>query len=210
MSIRLRAAIVPPLREVVKALAGADAAARLDLSGGVVIADAGVPLAHLAEQAENEEHLAKGKRATRNGETEKGAIAWGGVAMGWDDWQLVVEVGERLGDAIAAGKVPRSILRRLIGIHTLWSRHRQALAEGKARAAAEAAKRQWLWAYHLGRAQAGLDEEGTALVRRLAKLALENKDEGAANGTEQEAAAWLGIVAEIAHRRTRGRGEDQA
>ena len=76
--------------------------------------------------------------------------------------KLVGDLGRQLGDAIKDGKVPRGVLRRLIGIHTLWHRSRQALAENKGLDAAEAAKRQWLWAYHLGRAQAGVDADGAA------------------------------------------------
>jgi hypothetical protein len=210
VSIRLRDAIVHDLRKVVQGLAGEGVAKALDLSGGIVISDAGVPLAHLADAADEQEALAKGKRLTRSGEAEKGAVAWGGVAVGWDDWRIVVDLGRKLGEAIEGGQVPRGILRRLIGIHTLWHRAQYALGTGKPREAAESSKRQWLWAYELGRARAGVDERGgAALVERLSKLALEDRDPETGKHTEQHAAAWLGIVAEIAHRRTRARGEER-
>jgi CRISPR-associated protein Csm1 len=211
VSLELRAAIVPLLRKKVRELATKEAADKLDLSGGIVLAHFGVPLAHLADQADHQEHLAKGKRVTCTHDAEKAAVSWGGVVMGWDDWRLVVALGKELGDAIEDGSVPRSILRRLIGIHTLWDRARKALEDDEPRQAAETSKRQWLWAYELGRARGGLDErEGAALVERLSRLALEDLDTETGKRTERPAAAWLGIVAEIAHRRTRGRGEERA
>jgi cellulose biosynthesis protein BcsQ len=209
-SLALRQAIVPPLREVVRALAGEGEDRALDLSGGIVVADARVPLAHLADEAEEQVLCAKGDRTTRTeAKVAKGAVSWGGVAMGWDDWKLVIELGQELGDAIAQGKVRHGIIRRLVGIHTLWHRARRELDGGKPREAAESNKRQWLWAYDLGRAPRGLEAEGAALVERLARLALEDLDTATGKRTERPAAAWLGIVAEIAHRRTRGRGEER-
>jgi hypothetical protein len=210
VSLGLHEAIVPRLRDVARRLAGDEAARKLNLSGGIVISDVGVPLAHLADAANEQEDLAKGVRPTRSGEAEKGAIAWGGIAVGWNDWRIVVDLGQKLGEAIKARQVPRSVLRRLIGIHTLWYRAQRALDAGRAREAAESSKRQWLWAYALGRARAGGDERGGAtLIERLSRLALEDLDPETGKHTEQHAAAWLGIVAEIAHRWARARGEER-
>lgn len=206
-AVALRKAIVPKLCEVVNALAGSDTTSKLDISGGIVIAQPGVPLAHLADMAEAQVHVAKGKRTGQDGRTmQKAAMALNNIAVGWRDWELAVELGVELGDSIARGDVSRGVLRRLVGIHALW---RRATDAHGVHDAADASKRKWLWAYELSRSEQGATERGAPLVRRLGKLALDNRDERSARGTDQEVAEWLGIVAEIAHRRTRGRGEER-
>ncbi len=210
----LRDALAPGLKEVVQALGASKAAQSIDASAGLALAPPGVPLAHLAARAGEELRRAKGERRTRTGEKRwKRALSWDGVAIGWPDAALAVELALALARAIEAGELPRGVLRRLTAIHALWRRHEAALDAGATREAAAAAKRRWLWAYQLGRAQAGIDgprvNDGARLLSRLSRLALEDADEGGARRTEQEAAAWLGMVAEIAHRRTRARREER-
>lgn len=206
----LRDALIPGLQRVARALGASKAADALDASAGIAISPPGAPLARLVDCAGEELHRAQGERRTRTGEKRwKRALSWSGVPIGWQDLRLAVALGSELARAISARQVPSGVLWRLAAIHALFRRHEEALDAGATRDAAAAAKRRWLWAYQLGRAQAHLQGDGARLIARLSKLALDDVDEGNARRTEQEAAAWLGIVAEIAHRRTRARVEDR-
>lgn len=211
-AVAARDAIAPYLAEVATALGGERAARFLDVSAGVAVGAPDVSLSVLHAHAELELRHAKGVRRTRHGDRRKAALSWRGVAVGWDDLRLAADLGRALGDAIARGQVRRGFLRRIAGLHALWRRAELSLDEGAPRAAAAASKRRWVWAHELGKAQRGLSGEGARLAARVAKLALENVDDGAAGGprrTEQDAAAWLGLVAEIAAERARTRREER-
>lgn len=210
----IRGAIVPALKSVAAELASKEAAAKLDISAGLVIAPSGVPLSHLADQAEEQIATAKRPRDTQNGSmVAKAALSWGGLAIGWKDWGVVLDLARELTQAIRRNHIARSVLRRLAGIHALW-RDAEA-AKGKEGAVVDAAKanaQRWLWAYHLGRAGDGLDDQGRELLEWLSNFALEKRDNDDARAkckTEHEAAALLGMVAEIAHRATRAGREER-
>ena len=211
VSLSLREAIVPGLKEVVAALGAPKAAQALDLSAGLAVAKAGFPLPALIDRAGGELLRAKGERRARTGEKRwKKAVSWDGVAIGWHDWGLVVELGMALCRAIEAREAPRGLIRRLAAIHALFRRHEGALEAGAAREAASIAKHRWLWAYGLaGSREEMVESDGARLVARLSRLALEDADEpvpGALRRTEQEAAGWLGMVAGIAHWREKEQG----
>jgi hypothetical protein len=241
VAIAARDAVAPYLAEIARALGGERGARFLDVSAGLAIG-ASAPFEILARQAAEELRRAKGVRHTRQGDRRKAALSVRGIVVGWGDARLAAELGGLLGSAMAAGQIPRSFLRRLAGIHALWRRAEEALdaaapwsmlrgsagtspatppnprsafggaAAPNPRAAAEASKRRWRWAWQLTAGKAGsADSEGARLVARVAKLALENVDEGAAGAprrTEQDAAAWLGLTAELADQRARARREE--
>ncbi|MBK8257167.1 MAG: hypothetical protein IPK82_31405 [Polyangiaceae bacterium] len=210
---RLRDAVVLPLRKVFDEMQivlppseKGGKPSELDLSAGLVIAHPKVPIAHLAEQAEDQIHCAKSR-------PKKGSIAWESVPMRWDDFGLVVELAHQTREAIKAQHVERSLLQKLASIHI--ARHRaeevyttlgSSLPSKEAvKSAAEAQKRVWVWAYELGRAEHSATQEGRALLKRLSGFALENKDicNSTSRDGSQEAALWIGLVGEIAHRATR-------
>ena len=213
LALAVRDAMAPYLAEVVRGLGGDKAARHVDLSAGAAVGAPGAPLATLWERAEAELRRAKGVRHTRHGDRRKAAFSSRGVAVGWDDLRIASDVGCALGDALIAGQAKRGGLRRLAVLHALWRRAEEALEAGAPRVAAAASKRRWLWALQLGRPGAGLGATGaTPLAGRLAKLALENVDDGAPGAprrTEQDAAAWLGLVAEIAAERAHARREER-
>lgn len=210
-ALAVRDAVVPYLAEIARGLGGERAARFVDLSAGVAVGAPGSSLDTLCERAEAELRRAKGSRRTRQGDRRKAALSVRGTAIGWEDLRHALAVGRDLGDAIAAGQAPRGLLRRLSVLHALWRRAEDALDGGAPRAAAAASQRQWLWAWQLGKA-GGKRDEGAEIVKRLAKLALENVDDGATGAmrrTEQDAAAWLGLSAEIAAERAGTRREER-
>ncbi|MGE5617807.1 MAG: type III-A CRISPR-associated protein Cas10/Csm1 [Sphingomonadaceae bacterium] len=141
----------------------------VSISAGIAIVDYHLPIHRGAEMAGDA--LENGSKAHRRGNRrEKDAVTLLGETLGWEEFDSVLdrvaELARLVGEGAGGGRLPRSLLSLLGGIHALF--RREALAQtGDERLDSERLYYgRWMWmaAYGLERARERAREEEAKLA----------------------------------------------